>query len=78
MRSREPKRRPIPYLSGINIVPLPVGTVGKLPHYSSISGSCNVAGAPVATVSPGEFVPVWSKMAGGLFGLALPLMSKFP
>ena len=35
-------------------------------------------GAPVATVSPGEFVPVWSRMAGGLLGLALPLMSKFP
>ena len=34
--------------------------------------------APVATVSPGEFVPVWSRTAGGLLGLALPLMSKFP
>ena len=55
----------------INSVPLPVG---KLPHYSSIGGSCNVAGAPVATVSPGEFVPVWSRTAGGLLGLALQLI----
>ena len=46
---------PVPCSSGIDSVPLPVGTVGKLPHYLSISGSCNVA---VATVSPSEFVPV--------------------
>ena len=32
----------------------------------------------MATVSPGEFVPVWSRMAGSLLGLALPLRSKFP
>ena len=37
-----------------------------------------VAGAHVAIVSPGEFVPVWPRTAGGLLGLALPLMSKFP
>ena len=43
----------------------------QLPHYSSIGGSYNVAGAPVATVYPGEFVPVWSRTAGGLLGLAL-------
>ena len=72
MRSREPRGKPVPSSSGINNYPLPVGTVGKLPHYSSIGGLCNVAGAPVATVSPGEFVPVWSRTAGGLLGLALP------
>ena len=38
----------------------------KLPHYSRVCGSCstvpvplhNVAGAPVSTASPSEFVPV--------------------
>ena len=39
-------------------IPLPISTVGKLSHYSSICGSCNVDGAPVATVSPSKFVPV--------------------
>ena len=63
---------------GVDGVPLPVGVVRKLPHYSSIGGSFNVAGAPVATASPGEFVPVWSRTAGCLLGLTLPLMSKFP
>ena len=40
--------------------------VGKLLHYSRVCGSCstvpvplhNVAGAPVSTASPSEFVPV--------------------
>ena len=40
--------------------------IGKLPHYSRVCGSCstvsvllhNVAGAPVSTASPSEFVPV--------------------
>ena len=73
-----PSGNPVPSSSGINSIPSPVGIVGKLPHCSSISGSCNVAGAPVATVSPGEFVPVWSRTASGLLGLALLLMSKFP
>ena len=49
------RRRPLSYLC-----------VGKLPHYSRVCGSCstvpvllhNVAGAPVSTASPSEFVPV--------------------
>ena len=49
------RRRPLSYLC-----------VGKIPHYSRVCGSCstvpvllhNVAGAPVSTASPSEFVPV--------------------
>ena len=48
--------------------------IGVFPHYLRIYGSCDVAWAPVATVSPSEFIPV----ASGLLGLALPFMSKFP
>ena len=70
-----PSGDPVPSSSGINDFPLTVGAVGKLSHYSSIGGSCNVAGAAVVTVSPGEFVPVATV---GLLGLASPLMSKSP
>ena len=46
-------------------MPFPIGAVAKLPHYSSICGSCsavpmllhNIVGAPVSTASPSEFVP---------------------
>ena len=53
--SQEPIRRPHTFLIRDRWIPLPIRTVGKLLHYSSICGSCNIAGA---TVSPSEFVPV--------------------
>ena len=57
-----PCNDPVPSLFGIDGVPLPIGAVGNI----SICGSClavpvplhNVAGAPMTTVSPREFVPV--------------------
>ena len=58
-----------PYLPrsfGIDGITLPIGAVGKLPHYLSSCGLCPVvpmpfhivAGAPVTAVSPSEFIPV--------------------
>ena len=45
-------------------------------YHSSICDSHIIAGAPVATVSLSEFVPVKSGTAGGLLGFSLAIDVK--